>query len=202
MALFYFGARDGNMRRLDRQLAWFGLVPAGLLVWMAYLQVKFGDPLAFLQAQAHWGRSLSMPWIAVDRGLLRGIAGIATLLRHGLGPTSLDSRGQLLIPVALPNALALVVLLGAIVVLALTARRLKLPYAVYAIAVLIAPLFSPTPRQPLFSLPRFVLVIFPVFLGLALLTQRLKATRVALLAAFALTLVVLTSVFTRFFFVA
>ena len=202
MALFYFGTRNWKLRCIDRRLAWFALVPIGLLVWMAYLQVRFGDPLVFLQAQAHWGRHLSAPWNALERGLVRGIAGVTSLWRHGLGAFSLDSHGGLLIPVALPNALALVVLVGAVVVLGLAARRLKPPYLVYAIAALVAPLFSPAMRQPLFSLPRFALTNFPLFLGLALLTRPLKITRIALLVAFALTLVVLTSVFARSFFVA
>jgi hypothetical protein len=202
MALLYFGTREWRLRRIDRRLAWFTLVPTGLLVWMAYLQVRFGDPLAFLRAQARWGRYFSMPWNTVDRGLIRGIAGIAALSRHGLGTFSLNLHGRLVIPVALSNALALVVLVGAIVVLALAARRLKLPYVVYAIIALVAPLFSPAAGQPLFSLPRFALTNFPLFLGLALLTRRFRITRIALLVVFALTLVVLTSVFTRFFFVA
>lgn len=44
--------------------------------------------------------------------------------------------------------------------------------------------------------------MFPVFLGLALLTRRLRVTRLALLVAFALALVLLTTVFARFYFVA
>ncbi len=202
MAMFYFGARDGKLWRWDGQLAWFALVPAGLLVWMGYLQSRFGDPFAFLVAQAHWGRSLSAPWTTLDHGLVRGVAAIATLVRHGLGTPRLGPGGMVIIPVTLPDALALVVLVAIVAVLALTARTLKRPYLVYAIATLVAPLFSPTPRQPLFSLPRFVLVMFPVFLGFALLTRRLRVTRLALLVAFALALVLLTTVFARFYFVA
>ncbi len=202
MAMFYFGARDGKLRRLDRQLGWFALVPAGLLVWMGYLQIRFGDPFTFLKAQANWGRKLSAPWTTLDHGLVRGVAAITTLARHGLGTPRLDPHGTVIIPVILPDALALVVLALIVVVLALTARTLKRPYLIYAIATLVAPLFSPTPRQPLFSLPRFVLVMFPVFLGLALLTRHLRGTRLALLVAFALALAVLTTVFVRFYFVA
>ena len=77
MAMFYVGARDGKLRRWDGQLAWFALVPAGLLVWMGYLQSRFGDPFAFLVAQAHWGRSLSAPWTTLDHGLVCGVAAIA-----------------------------------------------------------------------------------------------------------------------------
>jgi hypothetical protein len=202
MTMFYFGARDGKLRFQDRQLAWFALVPTGLLVWMGYLQIRFGDPFAFLKAQAHWGRSLSAPWITLDHGLVRGVAGIATLVRHGLGTPKPDPHGTVIIPVVLPDALALVVLVAIVVVLALTARTLKRPYLMYTIAALVVPLFSATSRQPLFSLPRFVLVMFPVFAGLALLTRHHRVTRLVLLVTFALALVLLTTVFVRFYFVA
>jgi len=202
MALFYLEARGWRPRRLDRRLAWFGLVPAGLAVWMAYLLGRFGDPLAFSHAQGHWHRYLAAPWTAVDLGVRQGIVGIEALLRNGEGTPSISSHNTLLIPVTLPNALAFASLVGAAAVLILSARRLRLPYAVYGWASLAAPLFYPTLRQPLFSLPRFLLVIFPVFLGLALVTERLKVTRVAIVAAFVLGLLLLTSVFVRFHFVA
>jgi hypothetical protein len=207
MALFYLEARNWRLRRVDRRLAWFALVPAGLAVWMVYLQVKLGDPLAFSLAQRHWHRHLRAPWITLDHGLRSGISGIATILHHGQWTLSDTAHGPLpvsseIVRISLPNALALIALLVAVALLAMTARRMKLPYMVYGLASLVAPLFYPTPLQPLFSMPRFVVVVFPVFLALALLTQRLPATRIALLAGSTLALVLLTSVFVRFIFVA
>jgi Gpi18-like mannosyltransferase len=200
LATLYFGGADRRRWR-DWRLACFALLPAGLAVWAAFLWRRFGDPLAFLKAQAHWGRKLAMPWVAIERGLRSGLVGIGAL-RNGLGATVIDSRGRLVIPVALPNALALCVLLGAVAILCLTARRQKPAYLCYAIAALLVPLFSPSDRQPLLSLPRFVLVCFPVFVGLALLTERLRWTRLVLAVALALGLVALTTVFVRFYFVA
>ncbi len=202
MALFYLSARGWRLRQLDRRLAFFALVPAGLALWMVYLLAKFGDPLAFSRAQDYWHRHLSTPWTTIDLGVRKGIAGIQALMHNGEGTPSISSHNTLLIPVTLPNALAFVSLVGAVVVLVLSVRRLKLPYAAYAWASLAAPLFYPAPRQPLYSLPRFLVVIFPVFLGLALVSERLKVTRVAISVAFMLGLLLLTSVFVRFNFVA
>lgn len=208
MALFYLGARGWRPRRIDHRLAWFGLVPAGLAVWMAYLRVRLGNALAFSQAQLHWHRSFTAPWVTVVAGWHKGISGITTLLlHHGQAPPLATAQGSLLVSShvarnALPNALDIVVLVGAVVALGLSARRLKAPYLVYGFATLAAPLFYPTPLQPLYSMSRFALVAFPVFLAIALLTERLVATRIALLAVSTVALVLLTSVFVRFIFVA
>jgi hypothetical protein len=202
MALLYLSARGRRVQRLDRRLACFALVPAGLALWMVYLLARLGDPLAFSHAQDYWHRHLSAPWTTIDLGVRRGIAGIQALVHNGEGTPSISSHNTLLIPVTLPNALAFVSLVGAVVVLVLAVRRLKLPYAAYAWASLIAPLFYPAARQPLFSLPRFLVVVFPVFLGLALVTERLRVTRLAIAVAFLLGLLLLTSIFARFNFVA
>jgi hypothetical protein len=206
MTLFYLGARGWRPRRIDRQLVWFALVPAGLAVWMVYLRVRLGNALAFSQAQLHWHRSFTAPWVTLVAGWHKGISGITTLLlHHGQASPLATTGGSLLVSShiarnALPNALNIVVLVGAVVALALSARRLKLPYLVYGFAALAAPLFYPTPLQPLYSMPRFALVVFPVFLALALLTERLVVTRIALLAVSTVALVLLTSVFVRFIF--
>jgi hypothetical protein len=202
MGLFYLQARGWRLRRVDAHLAWFALVPAGLALWMAYLRGRFGDALAFSRAEVHWHRHLTAPWTTVVEGLRAGVAGLTTVVRSGAGGPTLGPRGNLVVPVGLPNALALLALVLAAVVLGLSARRLRLPYAAYGVAALLAPLFYPTERQPLYSMPRFVLVIFPVFIGLALLTRRVTATRVALLAGSTFALVLLTTLFLRFWFVA
>lgn len=202
MALFYLQARGWRLRRVEARLAWFALVPAGLFVWMVYLRGRFGDPLAFSRAEIHWHRHLTAPWLTVVRGVQAGASGLTTIVHQGAASPSLSSRGRLVVPTALPNALAMLTLLLALAVLVASARRLKLPYLAYGAVSLAAPLFYPTVHQPLYSMPRFVLVIFPVFIGLAILTRRVTVTRVALLVGSTAVLVVLTAMFVRFQFVA
>jgi len=202
MALFYLQARGWRLRRIDARLAWLALVPAGLVVWMLYLRGRFGQALAFSRAEIHWHRHLTAPWTTVGRGVQAGWSGLGAVVRQGAASPTITGRGHLQIPIALPNALALLALIAAAAVLAASARRLRLPYVVYGVAALAAPLFYPTVRQPLYSMPRFVLVIFPVFIGLAILTRRVTATRIALLVASTIGLVVLTVMFVRFQFVA
>jgi hypothetical protein len=47
-------------------------------------------------------------------------------------------------------------------------RRLPLPYVAYAITGLMLPLSVPALDEPLKSLPRFMLVLFPLWIALAL----------------------------------
>ena len=50
--------------------------------------------------------------------------------------------------------------------------RLRAPYGVFALVGLELPLSFPTPSAPLLFLPRFGLVLFPLFLALATLGGR------------------------------
>ena len=51
-------------------------------------------------------------------------------------------------------------------------RRFGAPYGLYAVLSLAIPLSYPSSRWPLLSLPRFGLVIFPLFLALAVVGHR------------------------------
>jgi hypothetical protein len=68
------------------------------------------------------------------------------------------------------GALAFLVLFLALTVVAW--RRFGAPYGLFAALSLAIPLSVPSERWPLLSLPRFGLVIFPLFLALAALGGR------------------------------
>jgi hypothetical protein len=76
----------------------------------------------------------------------------------------------------------------ALVAVAGVVRRLPGPYGAYTVAALALPLSFPVAPQPLMSLPRFLAVLFPVFMWLAL---HRRAWRVALVV-FAVVLGVFT----------
>jgi hypothetical protein len=100
-----------------------------------------------------------------------------------------------------------VVLLGALVLalvaLAGAARRLHPAYTAYAAAALVLPLSYPVAAQPLMSLPRFLLVLWPLHLWFALwlLDRPAWAPRVAL-AASAAGLAVTVALFSTWHWVA
>ena len=162
------GGKAPARRPAITTLACLLLVPAGLALYMAYLWRAFGDPLLFGVVQGSWGRGLAAPWTAVWDGAVQGLHGIGWLLVHGPGAivgTRNDSGG---IPLEiLGNVVEFVGLVVALVLLVACWRKLPAAYAAYAVAALLFPLFYPAAGRPLSNLPRFVLVDFPLFIGLA-----------------------------------
>jgi hypothetical protein len=70
-------------------------------------------------------------------------------------------------------------------------RRLPFAYGAYTVAALALPLSFPVAPQPLMSLPRFLAVMFPLFIWLAVVcTTRRRVTVV--LGAFGLLLCLFT----------
>jgi hypothetical protein len=75
------------------------------------------------------------------------------------------------------NLMLLAFLAAAVPLVVLVLRRLPLAYGLYVLAALALPLSYPVTGQPLMSLPRFVLVLFPLQLGLgAWLAEHRRAT--------------------------
>lgn len=160
---------------LRRDAAWLALAPAGLAAYALGLWLAHGDPLAFASAQGLWGRELGGPLAGVWEGARAGTEGLWTLIA---GPPP-DATAS---PVGDPARIAaLDVALLATLVLALVAtvgvlRRLPLAYGAWIVAALALALSYPVQAQPLMSLPRFVAVLFPLFMWLALACERRRVT--------------------------
>lgn len=174
-------------RRSSPLLA-LALIPTGLLVFMAYLQIKFGDALLFLRAQIAWRRTLAPPW----QGPLQD-AGQAL---HLVGHFSEHTRGAL----EVLSLIDLTFLVLFVVLVALGARRLPRSYTVYASVVLFVILVNPAygRGQPLalLSVPRFELTLFPPFIVLGLLGRSRTVDRFLLIMSVSL-LALFTIVFVR-----
>jgi hypothetical protein len=66
-------------------------------------------------------------------------------------------------------------------------RRLPRPYGAWVAASLVLPLSFPVEPQPLMSLPRFLAVLFPIFMWLAVWSEERRATaRLAAVSALGL----------------
>ena len=57
MAWDYLAQRRDRWCEVRPDVLALALVPAGLAAYMAFLWVRFGDPLLFVHVQTHWGRS-------------------------------------------------------------------------------------------------------------------------------------------------
>ena len=80
-------------------------------------------------------------------------------------------------------------------------RRLPRPYGVYMVAALALPLSFPVGPQPLMSLPRFLAVLFPVFMWLAVVCEERRLTQPALVVS-AIGLGLFTTQFATWHFIA
>jgi hypothetical protein len=170
--MYLYGPREGGVaaRRSGRlaprfavrgSIAWLALVPAGLIAYCAYLAVKLGTPFAPFQAEHIWQRSFAGPFGAVVHAL--GHAPVA--LRHvldgtqrpfGLGsPLGWDAYQLIDLPF----------LAFALVGLWHCWRRLPFAYFAYALVLCAQALSYPTPVEPLESFSRYLIVMFPIFMG-------------------------------------
>ena len=146
-------------RHRDRLRAFAGLalaVPVAaaypLLLWQ-----QIDDPWAFVHAQERWHRHLSAAG---------PFGGIWDALTNWVPPGA-DHAHALAV-----NAEALVALALFVPLTVVAWRRFGAPYGLFAAVSLAIPLSFPSDRWPLLSMPRFGLVIFPLFMALAVLGGR------------------------------
>jgi hypothetical protein len=148
--------------RLRRDILWLALAPVGLLLYMAYLGLAGGDALAPFHAQDVWGRHFAGPYLGVWDGLQAAFEGARQLFSMQQAHAYFNTGGEGPFVAAEHNLLLLAFLAAAIAATVGVLRRLPAAYGVYVIAALALPLSYPVTAQPLMSLPRFLLVLFPL----------------------------------------
>jgi hypothetical protein len=174
--------------RVHADILWLALLPAGIALYMAYLGLSGGDVLAPLHSQGIWGRHFAGPYGGVWNGVRAAFDGARQLLS--------GQRAHLYYPAATGspfvaaghNLMLLAFLALAVPLFWLALRVLPLAYGLYAIAALALPLSYPVPAQPLMSLPRFLVVLFPLSIALAVWLAAHPRARIPALAASALSM--------------
>jgi hypothetical protein len=121
------------------------LIPLGLALYMAFLWVLNGDPLYFSHVQVNWNRHLAAPWTAIWNSIHK--------VAVSASPQTVANQVLELVF----TALMLGVLFGG-------ARRLKPSYIAYMALSILMPMST----SSLMSMPRFALVLFPMFVIFAL----------------------------------
>lgn len=175
-------ARAGRPRYRPRvELLWLALVPAGVGLYMAYLALAGGDALMPFHAQEVWSRHFAGPYMGVWDGARAAFEGLRQLLsgqsRHLYFP---QAPGSPMVSAG-HNLILFAFLLGGLAAIVGVFRRLPLAYGAYVLAALALPLSYPVTPQPLMSLPRFLVVLFPLGIWLAAwLAGRPRLTRGAL----------------------
>jgi hypothetical protein len=152
--------------RLRRDFLWLGLMPAGLGLYMAYLALAGGDALMPFHAQDVWGRHFAGPYLGVWDGVKAAFAGARQLLSFQRTHVYFTAAGGSPRIVAGHNLMLLAFLGAAVPMVVGVWRMLPRAYGVYVIAALALPLSYPVASQPLMSLPRFLVVLFPLSIWL------------------------------------
>ena len=188
-----------GLRPPASSFAWLLLVPTGLGLYMAYLWWAFGDPLLFGTVQAYWGRELTLPSSAIWRGAVAAVSGVRWLAAHGVGPIvglRLPSGGPDSTVVAnLPEFSSFA---AAMAMLVACWRKLPAAYTLYALAALLVPLLYSTTARPLYTLPRFIIVVFPLFMGAAAVLAPHRVWRWVVAGVLGVLLVASTVLFASF----
>jgi mannosyltransferase PIG-V len=177
---------------LGAEALWILLIPAAVVAYMVYLGLSHGNAFELSDAQAtHWGRELRT-WAGIPVGPLAGLAqGVEEAVR-GIGVVIGDPdwrsvwapdggnslrRADVNLEAGVFTVLGLVALVGVM-------RRLPVAYGAYAGLAIALPLSFPvkvgTFDVPLFSMPRFLAVVFPLFIWLAMWVRERGLERPAL----------------------
>ncbi|MEA2422519.1 MAG: hypothetical protein QOF55_1618 [Thermoleophilaceae bacterium] len=187
--------------RRRRDLLWIALAPAGLAAYSLYLALSLGDGFAYLHLQDVWFRSFAGPFGAVPDGAVAAWDGLRQIVSGSRSHVYFSAAGGDPIAVGWHNLELFGFLVFAAVGVVGVVRRLPRAYAAYAIAALALPLSFPVGPQPLMSLPRFLAVLFPLFMWLAL-ACRTPRRRVLVLCALAVGLGVFTARYATWHWVA
>jgi Mannosyltransferase (PIG-V) len=202
LVLYLYGPRDDRAAdrpeaerlrpryRLRADVLWVALVPLGLVAYLVYMRSHFGDFLAPYHAQDYFHRTFDGPLSALWQGGEKAWDGVTGILdgTAAFGP-AVRKIGQFLIVCGALGACVGVV------------RRLPAAYGVYAVVSIVPVLSFPYPPGPLASSLRYLVVIFPLFMWLAL---RLNERRLyaATVIVFALGLAYCAGLFATSHFVA
>lgn len=139
-----------DIRHIKSVIAYLAAPPLALGVFMLYNYWLTGDFIAFVHAQKSWGREFCLPWINVWNG-------VSQIYRTLPSP----ELGLLL------DCILVIFSLLALVILTMPNSRIPQPYLLIAWIWFLIPLFSTTPWLPLYSMSRFVLVLFPIYIFIA-----------------------------------
>jgi Mannosyltransferase (PIG-V) len=180
-------------------VGWLALVPVGLATYLAYLGIAHGQPLATYYAQKHyWHHHFAGPFGAVFQtlvGVPDDVRRVFTGTGMHIGPGDpITWNAHDLIDLGFVAFAAT----GAIAAW----RRVPFAYFAYTFVLLMFDLSFPTHEEPLQSISRYTLVIFPVFIGWALLLKRRPRVTLAVLGASAALLAVFSALWATWAWVA
>ena len=179
LALIWWSSRP----RRAGDLGWLALAPLGIAAYALWLGLAEGDALRFLDVQEAWSRHLAVPLAGAWDGLVAAVDGVRQLASGSRTPVYFDKAAGDPFRIAAINVMLFATLVFAVVACVGVFRRLPRAYGAWVAVSLLLPLTLPVTPQPLMSLPRFVSVLFPVFMWLAAVCEERRVTDLAVAAS-------------------
>jgi hypothetical protein len=161
---------------LGPDLLWIAAVPVGLLAYLTYLKLHLGHPLAPFNQQDHWRRSF-IPLGGVPAGVWDGLKALVAAVPGGASVVGAHLSARAITKHTVELAF---LVLGA-VLLRMSWKRLPFAYTALAGLSLALAVSAPSHGEPLRSLPRFTLVLFPLWIALALWATEHRRVRAVIL---------------------
>ncbi len=172
LAMLWWSSRE----RRPADVAWLLLAPLGVTAYAGWLGLTEGDALRFLDVQGAWSRELVVPLTGAWDGLGAAVDGARQLASGSRTPVYFEIAAGDPYRIAAINIMLFAFLVFALVACVGVLRRLPRAYGVWVAASLVLPLSFPVAPQPLMSLPRFVAVLFPIFMWLAVVCDERRST--------------------------
>ncbi|HEV2107854.1 MAG TPA: mannosyltransferase family protein [Thermomicrobiales bacterium] len=211
-AVLFFQQKGPDLRRWVPDALYALLPTLGPVIFAWHLDRQGVDPLAFIKVQEQWGRYQAAPWQTLKTGFTGDRCfenpyincgaewgWLGDLVRHPTWSTltSADFRYA----VAESDTLELVATLLFLGLALIGLRRLPLYYSALVWPALLIPLYGPSLRHALMSMPRFGLVLFPLFVMMAILLSRPRWLTPVLIVSTIL-LILFTAQFAQWYWVS
>jgi hypothetical protein len=206
LGIMLVGQYGWNPRRWWTRAVQLAAAAAMPIAFAVHLDRVFGDPLMMSHTRTSWGRSLNLPWDTLltayhrawDRYWQgRGSCGLPLSWR-AIG----ECRSGMQVTVdAFSDDLSILAVTGFIALLPFGLRYLLMRDSLYLVAGFIFPLALPATEDPLQSVARYVIVLFPAYIVVAKLVGGRWFYRLALVGGAGLQFG-LTSLFAQGYFVA
>jgi hypothetical protein len=185
--------------KLTPSIAWLLVIPIGLFAYLGYLWHTTGTPFTTFNVETLWNHQLAGPITGTWNGIVAAFDGFRQLL-HGSGrPVYWNEGGDSLANAGINITYLAFVVLGVIGVIG-AFRRLPFAYAVFALLSLLVPLSSPVVPSPFSSMPRYEMVVFPLFIWGAYYLVKKKMVGIGI-GAMAMMLGFFTMMFTTWRFI-
>jgi Mannosyltransferase (PIG-V) len=170
--------------RVRATILWIASLPVGVGAYTAYLGLAGGSALEPFHAQQVWNRQFAGPFVGAWDGARAAFEGARQLLSFQREHVYFTAAGGSPFVDAGHNLMLFAFLAVAVPMIVGVLRRLPLAYGAYVLAALALPLSYPVAPEPLMSLPRFEVVLFPLAMWAgAWLAQRPRARLPALVVS-------------------